>query len=171
MLRMSKMADYGTLILTTMVHEPERIQSAAGIAAMIHVPVPTVSKILKILTREGLVTSLRGAKGGYLLSRAPNQITVSHIINAMDGPIGMTECSITPGLCAQESACRVRANWQKVNRIVLDALDKITLDQMIQPVTDTRETINISTLRTPTAAALQCPAAPAVNHSINGDHP
>lgn len=146
MLRMSKMADYGTLILTTMVQEPERIQSATGIAATIRVPAPTVSKILKILAREGLVTSLRGAKGGYLLSRPPNQITISHIINAMDGPIGMTECSITPGLCAQESNCRVRANWQKVNRIVLDALDQITLDQMIEPITETRRTINTSTL-------------------------
>lgn len=144
MLRMSKMADYGTLILTTMVQEPERIQSAAGIATLIRVPVPTVSKILKILTREGLVVSLRGAKGGYLLSRPPNQITVSHIINAMDGPIGMTECSVTPGLCTQELGCAVRANWLRVNRVVLNALDQITLDQMIDPVT---ETVDISALQ------------------------
>ena len=168
MLRMSKMADYGTLILTTMVHEPERIQSAAGIAAMIRVPVPTVSKILKILTREGLVRSLRGAKGGYMLSRSPTQITISHIINAMDGPIGMTECSITPGLCTQETGCPVRANWQKVNRVVLHALDQITLDQMIQPVT---ETVDISALRKPDPAAARRTSASAVNHSMNGEQP
>ncbi|WP_025917548.1 SUF system Fe-S cluster assembly regulator [Herminiimonas sp. CN] len=163
MLRMSKMADYGTVILTTMVHQPERIQSAAGIAAVIRVPVPTVSKILKILTREGLVTSLRGAKGGYLLSRPPTEITISHIINAMDGPIGMTECSITPGLCSQESGCPVRANWQRVNRVVLDALDQVTLDQMIQPVA---ETVNISALRRPLPQT-----APAMNRGINGEQP
>ncbi|MEO8600714.1 MAG: SUF system Fe-S cluster assembly regulator [bacterium] len=168
MLRMSKMADYGTLILTTMVHEPERIQSAAGIAIMIRVPVPTVSKILKILTREGLVVSLRGAKGGYMLSRPPNQITLSHIINAMDGPIGMTECSITPGLCTQESSCSVRLNWQRVNRVVLNALDQITLNQMIEPVTETVETVDISALRR--TLPLPVPkSAPTKNHRIHGE--
>lgn len=146
MLKMSKMADYGTVVLTTMVREPERIQSAAGIAAMIRVPVPTVSKILKILTREGLVVSLRGAKGGYMLSRQPSQISISQIIHAMDGPIGMTECSITPGLCTQESDCPARANWQRVNRVVLNALDQISLEQMIQPVP---EPVDISALRRP----------------------
>ncbi|NMM36951.1 MAG: SUF system Fe-S cluster assembly regulator [Glaciimonas sp.] len=165
MLRMSKMADYGTLILTTLVHEPERIQSAAGIAAMIRVPVPTVSKILKILTREGLVVSLRGAKGGYSLSRPASRITLSHIINAMDGPIGMTECSITPGLCSQELGCPVRINWQRVNRVVLNTLDQITLDQMIEPVI---ETVNISALRKTLSVQ---ESAPAKNHRMNGEQP
>lgn len=151
MLKMSKMADYGTLILSTMVRDPEMIQSAAGIAALIRVPVPTVSKILKILTREGLVVSLRGAKGGYTLSRQPSQISISQIIQAMDGPIGMTECSITPGLCTQESNCPVRANWQRVNRVVLNALDQISLEQMLQPVP---ETVDISALQRPTVQAM-----------------
>lgn len=133
MLRMSKLADYGTVILTTMVREPERIQSATDVAALVRVPVATVSKILKILTREGLVLSMRGAKGGYLLARPASQISVAQIINAMDGPIGMTECSITPGLCTQESYCPVRANWQSINQVVLQALQQISLEQMIQP--------------------------------------
>lgn len=144
MLRMSKLADYGSVILTTMVREPERIQSAVEIAAAIHVPVPTVSKVLKILTREGLVLSLRGAKGGYQLSRPPSQISMAEVIQAMDGPIGMTECSITPGLCTQETDCAVRANWQRINLIVLQSLEKVTLDQMIQPVA---KTVDIRALR------------------------
>lgn len=133
MLRLSKMADYGTVVLTGMVREPERSRSASEIAAAIHVPAPTVSKILKMLARAGLVSSVRGAHGGYLLSRAPQAISLVDIIDAMDGPIGMTECSVTPGLCAQEGGCAVRANWQRVNRIVIDALREITLDQMVQP--------------------------------------
>lgn len=133
MLRLSKMADYGTVVLTGMVCEPERSKSASEIAAAIQVPVPTVSKILKMLARAGLVSSLRGARGGYLLSRAAQAISLVDIIDAMDGPIGMTECSVTPGLCAQENGCAVRANWQRVNRIVIDALREITLDQMVQP--------------------------------------
>ena len=134
MLRMSKMADYGTVILTTMLRHPEQVQSAAEIATCVRVPVPTVSKILKILSREGLVLSLRGAKGGYVLARPPQQISMAQVIEAMDGPIGMTECSITPGLCEREAFCPVRTNWQQVNLTVLHALQQVTLDQMIQPV-------------------------------------
>jgi FeS assembly SUF system regulator len=134
MLRLSKMADYGTVVMTAMIREPERSRSAAEIAAAIHVPVPTVSKILKILTRGGLLISLRGAKGGYLLVRPPSQISLVDIIDAMDGPIGMTECSVTPGLCTQESGCAVRANWQRINHAVIGLLRQITLDQMIVPV-------------------------------------
>ncbi len=134
MLRLSKMADYGTVVLTAMVDEPDRSRSSAEIAAAIHVPGPTVSKILKMLARSGLVTSMRGAKGGYLLSRPAGKISMADIIHAMDGPIGMTECSVTPGLCVQETACAVRANWQRVNRAVLGVLQEITLDQMVQPV-------------------------------------
>ncbi len=144
MLRMSKLADYGTIILTTMVREPERIRSAVEIAAVIDVPVPTVSKILKMLARGSLVTSLRGAKGGYLLAREPAQISIAEVISAMDGPIGMTECSITPGLCSQEKECTVRANWLRVNRVVLQALEQITLAQMVEPVV---EKIDISAIQ------------------------
>lgn len=136
MLKMSKLADYGTVILSTMVRQPEQVQSAADVAAIVHVPVPTVSKILKMLAREGLVISLRGARGGYLLARPPSQISIAQIIGAMDGPIGMTECSITPGLCMQESGCPVRANWQRVNRVVLQALQQVTLEHMMQPVAE-----------------------------------
>jgi FeS assembly SUF system regulator len=143
MLRMSKLADYGALILSTMARQPEQVQSAAGIAVEIRVPLPTVSKILKILTREQLVISLRGARGGYLLARSSTEISVAQIIDAMDGPIGMTECSIAQGLCSQENSCSVRPNWQHVNRVVLQALEKITLEQMIQPIT---ESVDISAI-------------------------
>ena len=136
MLKMSKLADYGTVILTALVGQSEQVQSAAEVATSIRIPLPTVSKILKILAREGLVISLRGARGGYLLARPPSQISIAQIIGAMDGPIGMTECSITPGLCTQESGCPVRANWQRVNRVVLQALQQVTLEHMMQPVAE-----------------------------------
>lgn len=134
MLRLSKMADYGTVVLTALIREPERSRSAAEIAAAIRVPAPTVSKILKTLARGGLVSSLRGARGGYLLNRPAAQISLVDIIHAMDGPIGMTECSVTAGQCDQEAGCAVRANWQRVNRAVLGVLQEITLDQMVEPV-------------------------------------
>jgi FeS assembly SUF system regulator len=153
MLRLSKMADYGTVVLTAMIREPERSRSAAEIAAAIHVPAPTVSKILKILARGGLVASLRGAKGGYLLARPSNQISLADIIHSMDGPIGMTECSVTPGLCSQESGCAVRANWQRVNHAVLGVLREITLDQMIAPVAQPVDASAINLKRAPKRAS------------------
>ncbi len=137
MLKMTKLADYGTVVMTAMAREPREVHSASGLAARLNLAAPTVSKILKTLAREGLVVSVRGARGGYRLSDDPAQISLARIIRAMDGPIGMTECSVTPGLCSQESCCTVRANWRRVNEIVLEALQAISLQQMTQPVPKT----------------------------------
>jgi FeS assembly SUF system regulator len=144
MLRISKMADYGTIVLTMMAKDPGRTQSVAEIGAVTGLPVPSVSKILKIFVSEGLVLSLRGSKGGYKLSRPPEEISTAQILKAIDGPIGMTECSTHPGLCSHESGCQVRANWQMVSRAMLDTLEQITLNQMIHPVI---ETANFTALR------------------------
>ena len=134
MLRMSKLADYGTVVMTLMAREPEAVHSAAGLSARLGIGTATVSKVLKVLAREGLVDSSRGARGGYRLAQPPSRISVAQIIRAMDGPIGMTECSSIPGLCSQEKRCTVRANWMRVNQIVLDVLQGITLEQMTRPV-------------------------------------
>jgi len=134
MLRVSKLADYGTVVMASMARDPARLHSAAEVAGRIGLATPTVSKILKMLGRSGLVTSSRGAHGGYRLCGDPSQISVAQIIDAMDGPIGMTECSTTPGVCTQEAACTVRANWRSINHIVLDALSRVTLEQMTKPV-------------------------------------
>ncbi|HET9651786.1 MAG TPA: SUF system Fe-S cluster assembly regulator [Usitatibacter sp.] len=131
---MSKLADYGTVLMTLMAREPEAVHSAASLAARLPIGAATVSKILKILAREGLVVSIRGAQGGYRLPHPPSRITVAQVIRALDGPIGMTECSSVPGLCSQEKRCTVRANWVRVNEIVMDVLDGITLEQMTRPV-------------------------------------
>lgn len=137
MLRLGKMADYGIVVMTALINESMQSQNASEIAAAIPLPLPTVSKILKMLARGGLVVSLRGPKGGYSLAHPADKISLVDIIRIMDGPIGMTECSVTPGLCTQESGCIVRANWQRINQAVLGVLQKITLDQMIAPVTQT----------------------------------
>lgn len=134
MLRVSKLADYGTVVMASMAREPQRLHTATEVAARIGLAIPTVSKILKTLARNGLVTSSRGVHGGYRLRGAPADISIAQIIDAMDGPIGMTECSTMPGVCTQEAACTVRANWRSINHIVLDALSRVTLEQMTKPV-------------------------------------
>ena len=136
MLKISKMADYGTLVLSAMVSDPERIRSAGEIAALTGLPAPSVSKILKIFSRAGLVLSLLGAKGGYRLARPAAEISTAQVLQAIDGPIGMTECASNPGHCSQESACRLRGNWQLVSRAIFQALDQISLSQMAQPAAE-----------------------------------
>jgi FeS assembly SUF system regulator len=132
MLRLSKFADYGTQVMAYMakdgaVHSASEVSTGLGIAA------PTVSKILKMLVRENLVASSMGAKGGYMLARDPGEITIAEIINAMDGPISITECSSTTTSCERESTCSTRSNWQGINHIIHDALNKVNLAQMIAP--------------------------------------
>ena len=135
MLRVSKLADYGTVVMASMARDPLRVHSAAEVALRIGLAEPTVSKVLKTLARSGLVSSLRGVKGGYRLPRAPADITIAQIVDAMDGPIGMTECSGVHSLCPQESACGVRASWRSINHLVLETLSRVTLEQMAQTTT------------------------------------
>lgn len=144
MLRMSKLTDYGTVLMTSMARAPDRIHSAANLAAQTAITLPTVTKVLKTLARKRLLVSVRGAKGGYMLARTPREISLAQLISAMEGPVGMTECGSAPGLCLQESGCSVRTNWQRINRMVLQALDRITLEQMAQPIGRTLETITIA---------------------------
>ena len=102
MIRMTKSADYGIVLMTHMASEVDRLFSAVELSHETQLPHPTVAKILKILARNGLLESQRGAKGGYVLAKDPEEISVVEIITALDGPIGITECiDHTPGECGQ----------------------------------------------------------------------
>jgi FeS assembly SUF system regulator len=133
MLRISKLTDYGTVVMTYLARESDRLHAVSEIAAEIRLAAPTVSKILKQLVREGLVISHRGAKGGYSLSRRPEQISMVEIIDALEGPVGLTECGSSPGLCLQESLCSIRTNWQRINGAVREALAGVSLAEMAEP--------------------------------------
>lgn len=134
MLRMSKLTDYGTVILTYLASEPGRLHAASEIAEQVRVAPPTVSKVLKTLVRGGLVASHRGTKGGYALARSPERITVAQVLAVLEGPIGLTECSSNPGQCVQETSCSVRGNWQRINLAIRRALEDVTLAEMVQPM-------------------------------------
>lgn len=131
MLRLSKLADYGTQVMTYMARD-RAVHSATEVAAELGIAAPTVSKILKMLVRKNLVASVLGAKGGYMLARHPAEISIAEIIHAMDGPISITECSGTT-TCVRESTCSTRSNWQGINHIIQDALEKVNLAEMIAP--------------------------------------
>lgn len=133
MLRPSKLADYATVIMTGLARDPDKLRNAADLAADTHLAVPTVSKVLKRLAREGLLISIRGAHGGYKLSRAPADITMAQIIAALEGPLGLTDCAAHNGRCGIESLCNVRSNWMRINHAVQRALDGVTLAAMAEP--------------------------------------
>jgi len=142
MLRMTKQADYAIVLLTQLASDPERQCNASEMAAQTELPQPIVSKILKLLARRELLVSHRGAKGGYRLARTAEEISVAEIIEAVEGPIAITECvDERPGECSQEPICPVRSNWQRINAAVRHALEDITLLEMTHPVSLTLVTI------------------------------
>ena len=135
MIRLSKLADYGIVMMTHMARDAGRQQTAPEIAAQSHLPLPMASKILKGLAHAGLLVSHRGAKGGYNLARPAHRISVADVIVALEGPIALTACiEHGPGECDIEALCPARANWQRLNRAIREALEGITLMEMAQTV-------------------------------------
>lgn len=130
------MTDYA-VVLATHLAVAEGPHAARDMAVQTQIPEPTVSKVLKKLARAGVVVSQRGAKGGYALARSPKQIGVSEVIEAIEGPIAVTECSdeTADSLCEYETNCGARANWQRINAAVHKALSSITLVDMAFPGT------------------------------------
>jgi FeS assembly SUF system regulator len=130
-LRIAKLTDYATVLLTTMAAEHDTQFSAADLAARSRVEAPTTAKVLKSLANAGLVESRRGAGGGYRLARAPAAITIADVVAAMEGPIGMTECVVDEGSCGHEGYCGVQANWRRISVAIEAALRAVTLADML----------------------------------------
>lgn len=133
MLKLSKLTDYATVLLSLMAGEPQRLHNGHELAERSRIPAPTVAKLLKQLSAQGLLHSTRGAHGGYRLARSSAQISVAQIIAALEGPIAVTECAIHSGDCNLESDCSTRANWKLINLAIRQALEAVTLEQMARP--------------------------------------
>ena len=133
MLRVTKLTDYATLVLTVLAARPGDVLSAPDLAEHAGLEAPTVAKVLKPLAQAGLVEGFRGANGGYRLARDAAAISLVEIVEAMEGPLGMTECSLHDGQCGIQQSCGVRANWRRINDVVADALRGISLAEMLQP--------------------------------------
>jgi FeS assembly SUF system regulator len=133
MLRLSKLTDYATVILSFMARDNTHVHAAMEIASVTGIALPTVSKILKLLVNAKVLVSTRGAKGGYALAGAPEKITIAAVICALEGPIALTECSISQLGCEQASGCEIRGNWSLINQTIHNALESVTLADMIRP--------------------------------------
>ncbi len=130
MLRISRLTDYATVLLAALAGEPGRVRTATALADETHIAAPTVSKLLKQLQRAGLVTSTRGLHGGYQLSRPPAQISAATILDALEGPLALTDCAAGHGNCEIEESCRVSRVWQRLNLAIRRALYDVTLAQL-----------------------------------------
>lgn len=135
MIKIGRLTDYGIVLMSFMASHRERAHNAAEMAEEAHLPVPTVSKLLRELVRGGLLESQRGVKGGYILARDPQQISVAQIITALEGPIALTACSAGDADpdCEHESLCPVRGHWTRINRAIRTALEGVTLAEMASP--------------------------------------
>ena len=130
MLRISRLTDYATVLLAALASEPHRVQTAASLAEQTRIAAPTVSKLLKQLQRAGLVSSTRGLHGGYQLARPAAQISAAAILDALEGPVALTDCSAGQGQCEIEETCRVGPVWQRLNLAIRRALYDVSLAQL-----------------------------------------
>ncbi len=133
MMRITREADYGILLMTGLAQSEGQPCSAAALAQQRRLPLPMVSKILKTLTRSGLLTSQRGAQGGYCLARPASEISAADIIHALEGPLAITECSAAHEGCARQEHCDVSGHWPRINQAIYAALHGISLAEMSRP--------------------------------------
>ena len=143
MLRISKLTDYAIIVLGQMARAAEQTHTAAGLAEATGVAAPTVSKILKMLGKSGILTSTRGAYGGYQLAQSPERTSVAAVIFALEGPIALTECEGERGGCEQSSSCNARGSWDVINRAVRSALESVSLADMAKPIPKPAEEVFI----------------------------
>ncbi|MDH4124330.1 MAG: SUF system Fe-S cluster assembly regulator [Gammaproteobacteria bacterium] len=132
MLKISKLTDYGTVVLAQLASETDAVMSAADVAAATGIALPTVSKLLKLLARARLVNSTRGASGGYRLSRSPAEISAADVIDALEGPVSITECSGEHSNCDYETVCSVAGSWQRINDAIRHALQDVSLLDLLR---------------------------------------
>ncbi len=134
MLRISKLTDYGTVVMAYLASHAEQGHAAKEISEQTHIALPTVSKLLKLLARHNLLVAQRGAKGGYSLAVSPEAISLAQIIHALEGDIALTACSHSKGQCAMETQCAVRSSWRTISEVLRETLNDISLMQIINPL-------------------------------------
>lgn len=131
MLRLPKLTDYAVIILSAMARTPGVVHTTPAVAGHVGLPLPTVAKILKKLTRGGLLQAQRGSHGGYRLVRGATEMTVADIVTALDGPVALTDCvDGRHGQCSMESRCAMHGQWNTINRAITEVLAAVTLADM-----------------------------------------
>jgi Rrf2 family protein len=149
-LRLSKKTDYALMAMKHLA-----VQGASGgpgaasareIAEHYDIPIELLAKILQRLARRGLLTSHQGTRGGYSLARPATVISIADVIQAVDGPLTVTACSVHDQACGQYSKCNVRDPLWRIKDRILTSLAACSLDEIasdapspeLQPITLSR---------------------------------
>ena len=141
MIILSKLADYGVIVASHLAAAPGRQMTAAAVAVEARLPRATVAKVLKALAHAGVVAGARGAAGGYRLARPATAISIAEVVAAIDGAIGLTQCTSHKPSCERSDFCPTRTPWQRINHAVGAALGAVTLAEMLsQPGDASRQT-------------------------------
>jgi FeS assembly SUF system regulator len=158
MFRMSKMTDYGLVLLTELAREEGHATlTARELAERTRVPLPSVSKVLKGLQGAGVLVSHRGATGGYGLARPAGAIPLTQIITALEGPVALTECvqhAAGEAACELESVCRVAGHWRVINQAIQDALGRLTLADLCAPTPRVERLVGLNLPARPTTGGI-----------------
>jgi FeS assembly SUF system regulator len=132
-MRLTHLADYAVVMMTAAARRGDGIRmSAAELAQDTGVPLPTAQKLMGQLAAAGLLTSVRGAGGGFMLARPVTGISLADIVEAVEGPIAMTMCSGSEEAsdCALDAHCRVKSHMGIVSNAVRGALGAVSLESL-----------------------------------------
>ena len=132
-MRLTHLADYAVVLMTAAARRPAAARlSATELAAETGVPLPTAQKLMGLLAGAGLLSSVRGAGGGFALAKAAQDITLADIVEAVEGPIAMTVCSAHEGVsdCALDAHCRVKPHMGVVGTAIRGALGAVSLTEL-----------------------------------------
>ena len=128
MIRISKLTDYGVVLMADLARRGTgELHAVADLSSNTGLPRPTVSKVVKLLAKDGLLSSVRGAHGGYRLSRDPETISVAQIVTAMQGSIALVDCLDDSNPCSHEATCALKGPWERINRVLHAALEELSL--------------------------------------------
>ena len=133
MIKLSNLADYAVVLMSNIASCPDDIHTALALNAETRVPLPTVSTILGKLAKANLLVSHRGVGGGFSMNDRKENITIADIVEAVDGPVQLTNClSDEDDCCDYEPVCMTRSKWDKINKAVYEALNTVPLSEMVE---------------------------------------
>ncbi len=132
MLKVSKLADYGVMIVLKFAQNPERLYSATELISMTGLNLPTVRKILKLLSISGILLARRGADGGYALAKHIGFISVLDVVESIDGQLAFTECCAQSFKSCSVGNCQMGSYWHAINKKVRATLSEFAIEDLIK---------------------------------------
>ena len=137
MLSLTRKTEYALVAMTHLARHSPSMVSARDISKRFRLPLPVLTNILNHLTREGLISSTRGAKGGYSLTKESEEISLADLIDTVEGTFKLTACCAPPSAkskpkCNLRDLCPVSSSMREVNSMIRQLLSEITLDQIVR---------------------------------------